>query len=44
MRFQFGEFQENGNVIAIYPSGIAQKVNPNNSFVRVKDLRARATK
>lgn len=44
MPFQFGQFQENGKVVAIYPSGIAQKVNPNDSFVRVKDLRARATK
>ena len=44
MPYQWGQFQHDGKVVAIFPSGIAQKVNPNNSFIRVKDLRAKGAK
>jgi ABC-type branched-subunit amino acid transport system substrate-binding protein len=41
---QWGQFQENGKVVALYPTEIAQQINPNNKFVRVKDLRAKSGK
>lgn len=44
MPYQWGQFQENGKIVAIFPPGIAQMVNPNSGFVRVKDLRARTAK
>jgi hypothetical protein len=44
MPYQWGQFQENGKIVAIFPPGIAQMVNPKSGFVRVKDLRARTAK
>ncbi|MGA2517655.1 MAG: ABC transporter substrate-binding protein [Thermodesulfobacteriota bacterium] len=44
MPYHWGQFQENGKLVSIFPPGIAKLVNPKSGFVRVKDLRARAAK
>jgi branched-chain amino acid transport system substrate-binding protein len=44
MPFTFGQFQENGKVVAIYPDAVKKLANPNDGFIRVKDLRAKAAK
>ncbi len=44
MPYQYGQFQENGKVVAVFPPGIVQKVNPKNGFIRVKELRAKTAK
>ena len=42
MPYQFGQFQDNGKVVALTPQAVVDLVNPSDKFVPVKDLRARA--
>ncbi|TRZ95224.1 MAG: hypothetical protein D4R82_02645 [Dehalococcoidia bacterium] len=39
MPHNYGQFQEDGKVVEIFPEGIRQVVNPDDHFVRVKELR-----
>lgn len=38
----YGQFQENGKYIAVFSEDVRKIANPNDKFIRVKDLRAKA--
>jgi len=42
MPYNYGQFQEDGKVVSIFPEGIRELVNPDDHFVRVKELREKA--
>lgn len=42
MPYVFGQFQQNGKVVAVFPDGVNKISNPSDSFIRVKELRAKA--
>ena len=42
MPYQWGQFQENGKVVALMPQAVVDLANPTDKFIRVKELRAKA--